>query len=65
MPRLRRIYAVLNGVYEGSVKSISELLDPYHNVTKIYRLKDIKEMKIKELNLKAGKIILVCRYLGN
>ena len=55
----------MNGVYEGPVKSISELLDPYHIVTKIYRLKDIKEMKIKELNLKAGKIILVCRYLGN
>ena len=55
MLRLRRIYAVLNGVYERPVKSISELLDTCHIVTKIYRLKEIKEMKIKWTKLESGK----------
>ena len=38
----------MDGAYERPVKSISELLDTCHIVTKIYRLKEIKEMKIKK-----------------
>ena len=34
---------------------MSELLDTCHIVTKIYRLKEIKEMKIKRTKLESGK----------
>ena len=45
--KLSTKYAVSNGVSERPVKFINELFDAFDIIIKIYRLKDIKEMKIK------------------
>ena len=47
LQKLSTKYAISNGVCERPVKFINELFDAFDIIIKIYRLKDIKEMKIK------------------